>query len=96
MKKNNENISRQASIVNALGKDYVNICLLNVETETVILVKAFDRTLEELGNHKNPEMPYYEMCERFIRDFATSLWDFEWLIPLLVLRSARRGFWKKH
>lgn len=70
MKKNNENISRQASIVNALGKDYVNICLINVETETAILVKAFDEILEELGNHENPEMPYYEMCKRSIRDFA--------------------------
>lgn len=70
VKKKDENIIRQISIVNALGKDYINICLVNVKAETSVLVKTFNGVLEALGNDKNPEMNYYEMCGKSIQNFT--------------------------
>ena len=70
VKKRDENINRQASIANALGKDYINICLINVKAETSVLIKTFDGVLEELGSDKNPEMNYYEMCGKSIQNFT--------------------------
>lgn len=62
-----DSIRRQLSILNALGKDYLTLCLLNIETEKISILNTSMKGVENGG-----ELPYYETCyqsiEKYVRE----------------------------
>lgn len=53
-------------LLNALGNDYISICLIDVDTKKVKLIKAFEKLIEQ----NNQEYDYYQMCEHNIQKYA--------------------------
>ena len=53
-------------LLNALGNDYISICLIDVDTKKVKLIKAFGKLIEQ----NNQEYDYYQMCEHYIQKYA--------------------------
>ena len=66
-RKYEENIRRQLSILNALGKDYLTLCLLNTKTEKVTILNTSMGQVEE-----GLDLPYYETCyysiDKYVRE----------------------------
>lgn len=60
-----ENVRRQLSILNALGKDYLTLCLLNIKTETIAVLNT---EIEEIKD--TIELPYYEVCSQSIDKYV--------------------------
>lgn len=62
-----ENIRRQLSILNALGKDYLTLCLLNAKTEMITILNTDMDTIKE-----EQELSYYDVCyasiEKYVRE----------------------------
>lgn len=62
-----ENIRRQLSILNALGKDYLTLCLLNIKTEKITILNT---SMEEIK--EGTDLPYYETCydsiDKYVRE----------------------------
>lgn len=54
------------SIFRALGKDYINICLINVEKETAKTLKKQTNTSEKAALSELPECSYAQRCHRLI------------------------------
>ena len=54
------------SIFRALGKDYINICLINVEKETVKTLKKQTNTSGKAALSDLPECSYTQRCHRLI------------------------------
>ena len=64
-----ENAKRKNFIFNALGRDYINICLLDPKKKTAMVLKAFDgQKVEEL--EIGIEVSYEMMCEESIKKYA--------------------------
>lgn len=59
------NIRKQLSILSALGKDYLALCLLNVKTEKVTIL---NNSME--GVKDNIDLPYYETCYQSIDKYV--------------------------
>ena len=60
-----DNIRRQLNILNALGKDYLTLCLLNMKTENVTILNNSIETVEE-----GIDLPYYETCYQSIDKYV--------------------------
>ena len=57
---------QQLSILNALGKDYINICLVNVKKKTTVLLNLKGKGSSELGDQ---ELDYDKICELSIQTY---------------------------
>lgn len=64
-RKYEENIRRQLSILNALGKDYLTLCLLNIRTEKITILNTSMGQVEE-----DMDLPYYETCYHSIDKYV--------------------------
>ena len=60
-----DNIRRQLNILNALGKDYLTLCLLNMKTENVTILNDSIEVVEE-----GTDLPYYETCYQSIEKYV--------------------------
>lgn len=60
-----ENVRRQLSILNALGKDYLTLCLLNLKTEKIAILNT---EIEDIQD--TVELPYYEICSQSIERYV--------------------------
>ena len=60
-----QNIRRQLNILNALGKDYLTLCLLNVKTETISILNTEMQEVKDMG-----DLPYYETCYESIEKYV--------------------------
>lgn len=62
------NMKKQLLILEALGKEYVNVSLINVKRETVSILKTdFDT---QMFNEEIPEFPYFEICRKSIDKYV--------------------------
>lgn len=61
-----ENVRRQLSILNVLGKDYLTLCLLNVKTEKIAILNTEIEAMED-----TIELPYYETCYQSIDKYVS-------------------------
>ena len=63
------NIKRQLQVLEALGKDYINISLINTRRQTALLLKIGINSAEGV-EEENEEVPYEDMCWRSIEKYA--------------------------
>ena len=63
-------IKRQFAILDALGTDYMNICLVDPKRETAMLVKTIRQNTQPRDTAQNMELPYYQMCQDSITRYA--------------------------
>lgn len=64
-----DTIKRQLAIISALGKDYLNLCLVNVKSGMATpLNLKLNGPIHEMG--ENFELPYDEMCRQSIEKYA--------------------------
>ena len=68
--RSDQELKRQQALLEALGKDYINMCLLDLHTGTATVLKAMDGRL--LGDDEpRPQLPYQEMCRTSISKYVT-------------------------
>lgn len=56
-------------ILNVLGLDYLSICVINVEKQTITLLKKTDKGAESLSENR-VEYPYNWLCRKILERFA--------------------------
>ncbi len=63
-------LGEHLSILNALAKDYMSLCVVNTKTATARILKASGGDINEEAIEKYPEIPYEEMCRNSAVRFA--------------------------
>lgn len=66
-----KNLQEQLAIFNALGKDYLNLFLINAKTGNARILKMDGYVTSGLENHKEDDQriyPYYATCEQYIKE----------------------------
>ena len=80
-------IKRQLAILSVLGKDYLNLCLINVKNRTAVPLKPrLGEPIHEMGEEQ--EYPYEAMCRRAVEKYAVG--DKEALLEKIKLETVLR------
>ncbi len=58
--------NRQLALFNALARDYLNVYLIDVEADTVQVLKLDGYITRGLENNKKTVYPYHEICKNYI------------------------------
>ena len=60
---------QQQALLEALGKDYINLCLVDLDAKTVVVLKSTNGLLRQSGTIQK-EMPYDEVCRICIEKYV--------------------------